>query len=174
MFATWHPPMKRKIAPSNTLMRFRKLRITWSVGCGLACVLLIALWVRSYRWYDIGGYYSTVGSLSLESQHGKVKVYTAIGHARGGGFVGGTVYDKDNRNGPRLERWGFGHSLLRPFDIYMAMPHWLPVLLLAASAIVPWIRRIKWRFSLLTLLIATTLVAAVLGLIVAVFRWPGG
>ena len=33
-------------------MRFRKLRIAWSVGCGLvACVLLIALWVRSY-WFD--------------------------------------------------------------------------------------------------------------------------
>src|SRR4051812_42896523 len=29
-------------------MRFRKLRIAWSVLCGLACVLLIAVWVRSY------------------------------------------------------------------------------------------------------------------------------
>ena len=32
-------------------MRFRKLRIAWSVVCGIACVLLIVLWVRSY-WYD--------------------------------------------------------------------------------------------------------------------------
>ena len=29
-------------------MRFRKLRIAWSVGCAIACVLLIVLWVRSY------------------------------------------------------------------------------------------------------------------------------
>ena len=29
-------------------MRFRKLRIAWSVGCGIVCVLLIVLWVRSY------------------------------------------------------------------------------------------------------------------------------
>src|SRR6476660_8286747 len=29
-------------------MRFRKLRIAWLVVCGIACVLLIALWVRSY------------------------------------------------------------------------------------------------------------------------------
>ena len=29
-------------------MRFRKLRIAWSVACGIACVLLIVLWVRSY------------------------------------------------------------------------------------------------------------------------------
>src|SRR6476659_989396 len=29
-------------------MRFRKLRIGWSVLCGIVCVLLIVLWVRSY------------------------------------------------------------------------------------------------------------------------------
>src|SRR4051812_40138543 len=29
-------------------MKYRKLRIAWSVFCGIACVLLIALWVRSY------------------------------------------------------------------------------------------------------------------------------
>ena len=33
-------------------MRFRKLRIAWSVACGIAAVLLIALWVRSYRQRD--------------------------------------------------------------------------------------------------------------------------
>ena len=151
-------------------MSYRKLRMVWSVGCGIACLLLIVLWVRSYWWYDISGYYSAVGSLSLESQHGKVKVYSAIGRAPGGGFVGGSVYDKDNKNGPRLERWGFRHSLLQPFDIYIAMPHWLPVLLLATSAIVPWIRWINWRFSLRTLLIATTLIAVVLGLAVYAVR----
>jgi len=34
-------------------MRFRKLRITWTVLCGIACVLLIVLWARSLqrrRW----------------------------------------------------------------------------------------------------------------------------
>src|SRR6267378_2351347 len=30
----------------------RYLRITWTVFCGIACVLLIALWVRSYRWQE--------------------------------------------------------------------------------------------------------------------------
>src|SRR5258705_12294632 len=29
-------------------MRFRYLRILWTVFCGIACVLLLALWVRSY------------------------------------------------------------------------------------------------------------------------------
>src|SRR4051812_44225005 len=36
-----------KIIPSNA-MRFRKLRFAWSVVSGIACVLLIVLWVRSY------------------------------------------------------------------------------------------------------------------------------
>src|SRR4051812_41646326 len=30
-------------------MRFRTLRIAWSVFWGLACVLLVVLWVRSYQ-----------------------------------------------------------------------------------------------------------------------------
>src|SRR4051812_39579519 len=34
-------------------LRFRKSRIAWSVFWGLACVLLIVLWVRSYRWTEI-------------------------------------------------------------------------------------------------------------------------
>ena len=33
-------------------MRFRKLRIAWSVRYGLACLLLIALWVWSYTYAD--------------------------------------------------------------------------------------------------------------------------
>src|SRR3954464_13617438 len=34
-------------------MRFRKLRLAWSVFWGIACVLLIALWIRSYWHIDI-------------------------------------------------------------------------------------------------------------------------
>src|SRR5689334_9944534 len=33
-------------------MRFRKLRIAWSVFWGVACVLLVVLWVRSYSILD--------------------------------------------------------------------------------------------------------------------------
>src|SRR4051812_47312930 len=33
-------------------MRFRKLRIAWSVACVVACILLVALWVRSYWKVD--------------------------------------------------------------------------------------------------------------------------
>src|SRR4051794_39162743 len=47
-------------------MRLRKLRIAWSVFWGLACVLLIVLWVRSYFRVDMV-VWDRVGSISSES-----------------------------------------------------------------------------------------------------------
>jgi hypothetical protein len=37
-------------------MKYRKLRIAWSVGWGVLCLLLIVLWVRSDHWADAIGY----------------------------------------------------------------------------------------------------------------------
>src|SRR5262245_47763292 len=33
-------------------MKYRKLRITWSLSWGLIAILLIALWLRSYWWKE--------------------------------------------------------------------------------------------------------------------------
>ena len=47
-------------------MKYRKLRITFSAVCGLMCLLLIALWVRSYSWMDEAGHvYNNAKSLIL-------------------------------------------------------------------------------------------------------------
>ena len=51
-------------------MRYRKLRIAWSVGCGLAAVLLIVLWVRSYRNYGGAIWRSATDSLCVRSAFG--------------------------------------------------------------------------------------------------------
>ena len=53
-------------------------------------------------------------------------------------------------------------------------PYWFLVSVFATVGTLPWIHHLKWRYSLRTLLIGTTLVAVVLGLIVAVLRWPAG
>jgi hypothetical protein len=45
------------------------------------------------------------------------------------------------------------------------VPHWFPTMAIAILAAIPWLRWSK-RFSLRALLIATTLVALVLGLVV--------
>ena len=54
-------------------------------------------------------------------------------------------------------------------SMFVVVPHRLPIAVFVLLAIAPWIRWSR-RFSLLTLLIATTLVAAALGLIVYVAK----
>ena len=46
------------------------------------------------------------------------------------------------------------------------IPYWFPAFVCGIAAVLPWWRRTTWSFSLRTLLIATTLVAVVLGLAV--------
>jgi hypothetical protein len=36
----------------TSAMKHRKLRIAWSVFWGIAAALLVALWVRSYSYFD--------------------------------------------------------------------------------------------------------------------------
>src|SRR4051812_15297253 len=55
-------------------MRYRKLRIAWSVGWGLAAVLLIVLWVRSYWCRDtFSGPSSKSGCTFFFSQNGEIQ-----------------------------------------------------------------------------------------------------
>src|SRR3954465_14849637 len=53
-------------------MKFRKLRITWSVTCGIACALLIALWVRSYWRKDTLEFKDSRKLVAVESIRGRV------------------------------------------------------------------------------------------------------
>jgi hypothetical protein len=50
-----------------------------------------------------------------------------------------------------------------PSSIGILIPYWLPVLLIGTLSALPWL---PWTFSLRTLLIATTLSAVLLGLVV--------
>jgi hypothetical protein len=58
-----------------------------------------------------------------------------------------------------LGYFGYGGGMV-------ALPYWFAVLLAVTLAVAPWIRQLNWRFTTRTLLIATTLVAILLGLIV--------
>jgi hypothetical protein len=152
-------PITAPIAAIN----HRKLRIAWSVAWGIMAVLLVALWVRSYRsrdailgWLPIPLYFqvdSDRGAIHLilnqEVATTQIKVETT-------GAMGIAVpwAIRLYRN-PRFGWW---------FNV--ATPHWSLFLLSTILAASPWIRQSPWRFSLRTLLIATTLVAVVLGLIV--------
>jgi hypothetical protein len=55
----------------------RYLRIAWSVGCVVVCVLLIVLWVRSYWWLNlIKGPLTPSKTLVLTSSNGFFTVGT--------------------------------------------------------------------------------------------------
>lgn len=72
-------------------------------------------------------------------------------------------YNKVARDSKPVE-WGIKSNAISTV-IYFR--HWFPVMIFATAAALPWL---PWRFSLRTLLIATTLLALVVGLVV----WAAG
>jgi hypothetical protein len=151
-------------------MRFRKLRIAWLVMWGVATVLLIVLWMRSYRHEDYF-YWHIAPSRTL-----------LIGSTRG--RLGGDMahFEVARSRFRFLEKWEvdmvleLGWTEVAPLldsNSYspilaansrtLVISHWLLALIMGMLASAPWLR---CRFSLRTLLIVTTLVAVLLGLIV--------
>ena len=151
----------------------RYLRIAFSATCLIACVLLIALWVRSYWWQDIlhftvagraditigshwGGFWITAVDLR-NLMSGLQELFPNQPVTFSSSFTG-----TDSHARPL---WGYS-TKTTPFPITTIVScHCFSILLLVTFAAVPWIRHLKWRFSLRTLFIATTLVAVVLGAI---------
>jgi hypothetical protein len=159
-------------------MRYRKLRIAWSVFWGLAAVFLIVLWVRSYEWRDrIVIPLRTPRFLRVDSNHGKVEFET---YGQGMGEMSFSItaishvditaaWDRSFPTVPQpvdRKQWRW-ESRTGRFFVYL--PHWSLVTILAALAVVPWIRWPR-RFTLRTLFVATTLVAVLLGVVVGAVR----
>ena len=151
----------------------RYLRIFWTVFSGIACVLLCVMWVRSYSgsdclyWenspVDEGCLRTVGGALHIIGTHPLLSPFAA---KECGYWLDGTLFGKPHPIWlPSYEYsyWAYPHrsSLLIPF--------WMLVLPTILVAVIPWIRWLP-RFSLSTLLIATTLIAVLLGLIVWLSR----
>ena len=152
-------------------MRFRKLRIAWSVLCGIACVLLIVLWVRSYWWWDtVQGPLLDGVQFSAGSHHGRLAIGTDAFEIAQSTELGATKCAIVLRNSRYFKQdYSIGFAFFHSDGSWaIHIPHWFAIDGLAHSSRPhPWLR---WRFSLRTLLIATTLVAVVLGLIVWMSR----
>ena len=143
-------------------MRFRKLRIAWSVGCGIACVLLIVLWVRSRYAYDgIIGPLPGSGFFMMSRSGGLGAAIHRKKWARGWSVY--SVRAQEVKL-PYHTALGFVEYMVDAEVYRVRLPNWCLILISVAFAAVPWM---QMRFSLRTLLIATTLVAVALGLIVA-------
>jgi len=162
------------------VMKYRKLRIAWSIAWGIACLLLIALWGESYRYR-----YTLVGKansqmLTIDTLGGRYRLmHCASAHSAWNELMGDDTFvfrcREYHETSGLVDEWqqarlalgfGWGRDVISE-TIYI--PQWFTLLISALFAVVPWI---KWsrRFSLRTLLIAMTLVAVGLGAIVYVLR----
>ena len=138
-------------------MKHRKLRIAWSLLWGALAVLLMLLFVRSL-WRIDWVFYLTP---------------TVYANAASRGGVLGFWYESEPPANLVLllqHGWHFTSEPIptlrgswRPSVHMLRIPHWLVAGLFAAIGAGPWVR---WQFSLRSMLIATTLAAAALGLLV--------
>lgn len=148
------------------------MRIAWSVWWGIVAVLLIALWVRSYWCADCFGFSPTLG---IATANADIIIVREIS----GQFIVNTVAQGYHNEPPQptdeimwsnnsaLQKWTL--SCVREFDtfgihmvgirIYAII---IPVLAIGAFSWIPF----RWHFGLRTLLVTTTLFAALLGLAV--------
>jgi hypothetical protein len=145
-------------------MKFRNLRIAWTIFWSIACVLLIALWMRSY-WCC----YTVI--VPLSSNHGVVAQQSHVGIL----FLRcvtdpGQAWSIVTSDYAELEAYIPSATILG-FCLYgdrgIKLPFWFLISICASISALFFFKR-QWRFTLRTLLIATTLVAMVLGLMVAV------
>ena len=154
---------------------FRLVRIALSAVCLTACLLLIALWARSYHSSD-----RLLGPLPRSHMF---QAYTWQGtfHL----IVSGPAYRLDvwefysspvpepssdanaTRQVPRFLGFSFRET---QGIVHSTAPAWFLLALLVAVPTALWFDRLRWHFSLRTLLIATTLVALMLGIVAGFAR----
>ena len=143
----------------------RYLRIAAAVFFALLAVALIGLWVRSYSWHDYIRYRMGAGHVGCESFDGIVMLahfrlppisdhpWLAIRPSS----VPSSLPD-DSFTDIGL---GFQYRFIRAAT-HFCLPHWFLALITASLAALFAFKR-SWRFTTRGLLIATTIVAAALG-----------
>jgi hypothetical protein len=125
-------------------------------------VLLIALWVRSYWVIDVV-HWTTSTRITFVSEIGIIQVSRSKSIA-----INARTWEWHSLTdfaGAFPRTWSFNSSR---DGFRFSFPHRLPIAISGVLAAAPWMHKLRWRFSLRTLLIATTLVALMLGAIMAV------
>jgi hypothetical protein len=143
-------------------MTYRKLRIAWSVAWGTVAVLLCLLWVRSYwRQDSVQGFVTSTYEVGISSHKGQgsLSLYAINGYRT---YYSGWNWSSKEVSG-RNPDWGFSYSSSF-WGFTIKAPQIVLMACIGTLAAAPWLP--FKRFSLRTSLIATTLIAVVLGLIV--------
>ena len=156
-------------------MKYRKLRIAFSAVCGVLCVLLIVLWVRSHYFADLACWrLSNNWGYQFTSTHGQLVLVRA--QLDGAGYDGtrewqtwlwsttraGSMFDKQPAT--------FGFNL-RHWPRLSVFPYWAPLIVcMALTATLTASLFHRFRFSLRILLIGITLIAVTCGVAVMMMR----
>jgi len=151
-------------------MKFRALRIAWSVLIGLMAIVLIALWVRSYSKHEaFGGPISPKSSIEFASVDGRVyvtifrqpqSVWWTKTYQIGKFGVKGLVAHRRS-----LAGFKFYNEVVNATVVFrgVAVPYWAQVLGCGVIGLLSWR---DWRFSIRALFIGMTVVAVGFGLLI--------
>jgi len=123
-------------------MRFRKLRMVFSVTCLAVYALLIALWVRSYFSDDfVVAFIPKHRVLDIGSECGVLRMTATCIRNR---ELEPRFTISSGRYPTLVEYWDFDRSPDRLGNerVTIRFPHWFAVLLAPAIAAAPWFR---WR-----------------------------
>jgi hypothetical protein len=135
-------------------MKYRKLRIAWSAGWGVAVVLLVVLWVRSYWRMDVV-HLPTQQDVIVNSGYGVIRVNVFPKDIPTGWDSGWGWTSEAPKKSQKRPAWSWSSGNIKAVNF----PIWPVALIPLVTATIPWIA-LKLRFTLRTLLIATTLVAS--------------
>ena len=148
----------------------RYLRIAFSATCLIVCVLLIALWVRSYWCWDTA-YFQLFHSPTVAAISAEGRFFFGL---EAGGSAGSQMQlvSRSISGGihpflpSAIAKTRFRFNAVKfPSGRIVEIPPYFFIAIASCVAATPWIPG-KRQFALRTLLIATTLVAVVLGMIV--------
>ena len=148
--------------PSAPKIRFRRLRIAWSVLAAAACIWFAGFWFRSFLFSATLSAATNGKRYQFRSERGELTFFK-------GSYTSSEPLSWEQR---ALFEWRFPPNFLgfRFNDTFSMVPYWFALLLAAAIGTVPWIR---WSFSLRTMLIAVIVIAALLAFArLATFTYP--
>jgi hypothetical protein len=164
----------------------RYLRISWTVFCGIACVLLVVLWVASCWRFDQIVHRTSSKHVALTTVRGKIAFGALDDPTLSRVFqrdwmrLKYSMKYQDKKTGspfpvfpvavpdsaifimPRF-RSPFVMRPTNSTNYDLSVPYWLLLLATTSLTAAPWLR---WRFSLKMLLVAMTMVALVLRILV--------
>ena len=152
----------------------RKLRVAFSAACGIICLLLIALWVRSHHFADVAyGRIPWTNFMGIDSKFGQVHIFSEPTSSRHWSVNSTSLADEGYANAYRElpltqppNRFGIGFTQWQSFSVFH-VPHYVLAIFCAVLGSISWMPR---RFSLRTLLISMALVAALLGAVIYAVR----